>query len=85
MDCVLVTLNVDDDDVGTDNYAVKWSAITAQKINKSFPTLYENWGQSQINRVAYDSIEAGLLQIRGLLLKLKSNIINYCTKHSFKY
>jgi len=37
------------------------------------------------NHVSYDSIEAGLLQIRGLHLKLQSNMINFCTKHYFQY
>jgi len=40
--------------------------------------------QSQINHVAYDSIEADLLKIRDLLLKLQSNIINFGTKHNSK-
>jgi len=57
--------------------------ITLQCIVIHFTFLY--YIQNQINHVEYDSIEAGLLQIRGLLLKLQSNIINFCTKHYFKY
>jgi len=41
--------------------------------------------QNQINHVACDSIKVGILQIRGLLLKLQSIIINFYTKHYFKY